>query len=111
MSKILIVDDEPSIVQVLQYNLTQAGHSALAAFNGKDALVLARTEHPDLVILDLMLPGLDGLEVCRALRRDGDLPILMLTAKDEEEEFFRQLTSLRKHRQSNHLWDRVDKRK
>ncbi|MBI4673489.1 MAG: response regulator transcription factor [Chloroflexi bacterium] len=84
MSKILIVDDEPSIVEVLQYNLTKAGHHALAAFNGEQALVLARSEQPDLVILDLMLPGMDGLEVCRALRKDGDLPIIMLTAKDEE---------------------------
>lgn len=84
MSKILIVDDEPSIVEVLRYNLAKAGHSALAAFDGEQALLLARKEHPDLVILDLMLPGMDGFEVCRALRKVGDLPILMLTAKDEE---------------------------
>lgn len=84
MSKILVVDDEPSIVDVLTYNLTKAGHQALVARDGERALALASAEHPDLVILDLMLPGIDGLEVCRTLRKGGDLPIIMLTAKDEE---------------------------
>ncbi|MBM3130738.1 MAG: response regulator transcription factor [Chloroflexi bacterium] len=84
MSKILVVDDEPSIVDVLTYNLAKAGHQPIVARDGEQALKLARAERPDLVILDLMLPGIDGLEVCRALRKDGDLPIIMLTAKDEE---------------------------
>ena len=84
MSKILVVDDEPSIVDVLMYNLTKAGHQPIVARDGEQALHRARAERPDLVILDLMLPGIDGLEVCRALRKDGDLPIIMLTAKDEE---------------------------
>ena len=84
MSKILVVDDEPSIVDVLTYNLTKAGHQPIVARDGEQALKFARAERPDLVILDLMLPGIDGLEVCRALRKDGDLPIIMLTAKDEE---------------------------
>jgi DNA-binding response OmpR family regulator len=84
MSKILVVDDEPSIVDVLTYNLTKAGHQPIVARDGEQALQLARAGRPDLVILDLMLPGIDGLEVCRALRKDGDLPIIMLTAKDEE---------------------------
>ncbi len=84
MSRILVVDDEPSIVEVLTYNLTKAGHQALVARDGERALELARVERPDLVILDLMLPGIDGLEVCRTLRKEGDLPIIMLTAKDEE---------------------------
>jgi DNA-binding response OmpR family regulator len=84
MSRILVVDDEPSIVDVLTYNLTKAGHQPLVARDGERALELARTERPDLVILDLMLPGIDGLEVCRALRRADNLPIIMLTAKDEE---------------------------
>ncbi len=84
MSKILVVDDEPSIVDVLTYNLAKAGHQPVIARDGEQALKLARAERPDLVILDLMLPGIDGLEVCRALRKDGDLPIIMLTAKDEE---------------------------
>ncbi len=84
MSKILVVDDEPSIVDVLTYNLTKAGHQPIVARDGEQALRLAHAERPDLVILDLMLPGIDGLEVCRALRKEGDLPIIMLTAKDEE---------------------------
>jgi DNA-binding response OmpR family regulator len=84
MSKILVVDDEPSIVDVLTYNLAKAGHQPIVARDGAQALHLARAEHPDLVILDLMLPGIDGLDVCRALRKDSDLPIIMLTAKDEE---------------------------
>jgi DNA-binding response OmpR family regulator len=84
MSKILVVDDEPSIADVVKYNLTKAGHQPIIARDGEQALVLARAECPDLVILDLMLPGIDGLEVCRALRKGGDLPIIMLTAKDEE---------------------------
>lgn len=79
-----MVDDERSIVDVLTYNLSKAGHQPIVARDGKQALQLARAEQPDLVILDLMLPGIDGLEVCRALRKDGDLPIIMLTAKDEE---------------------------
>jgi DNA-binding response OmpR family regulator len=84
MSKILVVDDEPSIVEVLTYNLTKTGHQPIVARDGEQALVLARAEYPDLVILDLMLPGIDGLEVCRALRKNGDTSIIMLTAKDEE---------------------------
>ena len=87
MSKILVVDDEPSIVEVLTYNLTKAGHQPIVARDGERALELAHAEHPDLVILDLMLPGIDGLEVCRALRSSesrGDMAIIMLTAKDEE---------------------------
>jgi DNA-binding response OmpR family regulator len=84
MSKILVVDDEQSIVDVLTYNLVKAGHQPVVAREGETALRLARAERPDLVILDLMLPGLDGLDVCRAIRQDGDLPIIILTAKDEE---------------------------
>jgi DNA-binding response OmpR family regulator len=84
MSKILVVDDEQSIVDVLTYNLVKAGHQPVVAHEGETALRLTRGERPDLVILDLMLPGLDGLEVCRAIRQDGDLPIIILTAKDEE---------------------------
>ncbi len=79
-----MVDDERSIVDVLTYNLTKAGHQPIVARDGEQALQLANAERPDLVILDLMLPGIDGLEVCRALRKAGDLPIIMLTAKDEE---------------------------
>ena len=84
MSKILVVDDEQAIVDMLAYNLTKAGHQPVVARDGEQALQLARAERPDLVILDLMLPGIDGLDVCRELRKDGNLPIIMLTAKDEE---------------------------
>jgi two-component system response regulator VicR len=82
--KILIVDDEPPIVDVLSYNLRQANYEVLVAWDGEQALDLARRERPDLVVLDLMLPRLDGLEVCRILRRECDVPIIMLTARDAE---------------------------
>ncbi|NIS81205.1 MAG: response regulator [Anaerolineales bacterium] len=81
---ILVVDDEPAIVDVLSYNLEKAHFRVLVARDGLEALELARQSHPDLIILDLMLPGMDGLEVCRALRKEGELPIIMLTARDEE---------------------------
>jgi DNA-binding response OmpR family regulator len=78
------VDDEPSIIELLTYNLKQAQYGVLIARDGEEALLLAREEQPDLIILDLMLPRLDGLEVCRALRRERDVPIIMLTARDAE---------------------------
>ncbi len=81
---ILVVDDEPAIVDVLTYNLEKAHYRVIAARDGDEALEQVRRQRPDLVILDLMLPGLDGLEVCRTIRREGDLPIIMLTARDEE---------------------------
>jgi two-component system response regulator VicR len=84
MSKILVVDDEPAIVDVLVYNLTHAGHQPSIARDGKTALELIRTNPPDLVILDLMLPGVDGFDVCREVRKHSELPIIMLTAKDDE---------------------------
>ncbi len=82
--KILVVDDEPPITKVLSYNLKRANYEVFVASDGEQALALARREQPDLIILDLMLPGLDGLEVCRILRRERDVPIIMLTARDEE---------------------------
>jgi two-component system response regulator RegX3 len=81
---ILVVDDEPAITDLLEYNLQRNGYRVSIAHDGREALRLATSEHPDLVILDLMLPGLDGLDVCRALRREGDTPIIMLTARVEE---------------------------
>jgi DNA-binding response OmpR family regulator len=81
---ILVVDDEPAIVDVLTYNLEKAHYRVFVARDGKEALEQARRQKPDLMILDLMLPGLDGLEVCRMIRREGELPIIMLTARDEE---------------------------
>jgi two-component system response regulator VicR len=83
-ARILVVDDEPPIVDVLVYNLQRANYEVVIARDGKDALTKARQEEPDLIILDLMLPHLDGLEVCRALRRERDVPIIMLTARDSE---------------------------
>lgn len=83
-AQILIVDDEPSIVELLVYNLKQAHYEVLIARDGEEALALARRQKPDLIILDLMLPQLDGLEVCRTLRRERDVPIIMLTARDAE---------------------------
>lgn len=83
-ARILVVDDEPSIVELLVYNLRRAHYDAVIARDGEEALVKARLEQPDLIILDLMLPRLDGLEVCRALRRERDVPIIMLTARDSE---------------------------
>ena len=83
-ARILIVDDEPAIVDMLAYNLKRAHHQVIVARDGEEALRLARREKPDLIILDLMLPRLDGLEVCRAIRRERDVPIIMLTARDAE---------------------------
>ncbi|MDQ0337845.1 two-component system alkaline phosphatase synthesis response regulator PhoP [Caldalkalibacillus uzonensis] len=83
--KILVVDDEQSIVTLLQFNLEQAGYTVVTALDGKTALYLAQKEAPDLIILDLMLPHIDGLELCKTLRgRNNMTPILMLTAKDDE---------------------------
>jgi len=81
---ILVVDDEPRIVQLVRDYLEHGGFTVLTAVDGKTALRTARTGRPDLVILDLGLPGLDGLDVARSLRRDGEVPIIMLTARTEE---------------------------
>ncbi len=82
--KVLVVDDEPTLVAALRYNLEREGFQVLEAGNGETALQVARTQSPDLVILDVLLPGLDGFEVCRRLRRESAVPIIMLTAKGEE---------------------------
>ena len=82
--KILIVEDEPTLVETLEYNLKRQGYETLIATDGYEALNAARTRHPDLILLDVMLPGLDGFEVCRIIRREMTIPILMLTARDEE---------------------------
>lgn len=83
-AKILIVDDEPPIIDVLSYNLKRANYEVVVARDGEQALTKARREQPDLIILDLMLPRMDGLDVCRVLRRECDVPIIMLTARDDE---------------------------
>jgi DNA-binding response OmpR family regulator len=82
--KILVVDDEPRIVDVVQAYLERNGYRVLTAADGKTALNLARRERPALVILDLMLPEMDGLEVCRTLRQESNVPVIMLTARTEE---------------------------
>jgi DNA-binding response OmpR family regulator len=82
--KILVVDDEPHIVELVRYNLAQEGFEVRVAYDGHEALRLARADPPDLIILDLMLPYVDGLEICRTLRRESAVPILVLTAKDGE---------------------------
>ena len=84
VSVVLVVDDEPGIVEVLTAYLRRDGFEVVAAGDGLQALDVARQTLPDLVLLDLMLPGLDGYEVFRELRRDGDMPVIMLSAKTED---------------------------
>jgi len=84
MAKILIVDDEPNLRHTVSYNLRRAGHDVLTAADGEAALAIAQEQTIDLVILDIMLPGIDGFEVCRRLRERGSVPVLMLTARDAE---------------------------
>ena len=81
---ILVVDDEPAVLDVLAYNLRRANYKVLTAADGRTALRLAHESAPDLILLDLMLPEVDGLDVCRELRRFSQVPIIMLTARDEE---------------------------
>lgn len=85
--KILVVDDEDNILELLRFNLENSGYKVLTAQNGIDALRIAKTEVPDLILLDLMLPGMDGYDVCKEIRRDDNIsstPIIMITAKGEE---------------------------
>lgn len=83
--RVLIVEDEKNIVDILSFNLTREGYAVLESYDGKTGLQLATEHDPDLILLDLMLPGMDGFEVCRALRARGvATPILMLTAREEE---------------------------
>lgn len=85
--KILIVEDEKDIVKMLDYNLKKEGFRTAVAFDGEEAIGLANKEHPDLILLDLMLPEIDGLEVCKALKKESktaNIPIIMLTAKTQE---------------------------
>jgi two-component system, OmpR family, alkaline phosphatase synthesis response regulator PhoP len=84
-NKVLVVDDEQSIVTLLQYNLEQAGFEVITAMDGEEGKRIAETASPDIIVLDLMLPKLDGMEVCKQLRQEKIMtPILMLTAKDDE---------------------------
>ncbi len=94
--KILAVDDEPSIVRLVQVNLQRAGYEVVTAFDGKQALEKIESEKPDLVVLDVMMPYMDGFEVLQRLRKDPatrELPVIMLTAKAQDQDVFRGWTS------------------
>lgn len=82
--KILIIDDEAKIVEICQDYLKAAGFSVVTSLDGEGGLEKARKENPDLILLDLMLPGMDGLDICRELRKEANIPIIMLTARVEE---------------------------
>lgn len=81
---ILVVDDEAPIVEILKFNLTKSGYRVLAAYDGDEGYRLAISEKPDLILLDVMLPKMDGFEVCKKIREKHSTPIIMLTARDEE---------------------------
>ncbi len=82
--KVLVVEDDTTLLETLEYNLSHQGYEVVTAVNGRDALALARSSQPDLIVLDVMLPGVDGFEVCRILRKELSMPIIMLTARGEE---------------------------
>ena len=84
MKKILIVDDEKPISDIIKFNLTKEGYETVSAFDGREAITKFEEENPDLIILDLMLPELDGLEVAKEVRKTSHIPIIMLSAKDSE---------------------------
>jgi len=84
MPRILVVDDEQAVLNLLVYNLSKAHYQVITALNGRQALEIARQAEPDLILLDLMLPEIDGLDVCRELRRTSKVPIIMITARGEE---------------------------
>lgn len=83
-TRILIVDDEPKIVKAVSYRLESEGYQVSVAYDGEEALRKATTEHPDLIVLDLMLPKMDGYEVCRKIRKTMDTPIIILSARSDE---------------------------
>ncbi|WP_409296346.1 response regulator YycF [Peribacillus sp. SCS-26] len=82
--RILVVDDEKPIADILQFNLKKEGYEVQCAYDGNDAVKMVEEIQPDLILLDIMLPGRDGMEVCREVRKKHDIPIIMLTAKDSE---------------------------
>ena len=84
--RVLVVDDDVKTVELVKLYLNRDGYKVLTAYDGIEALRLAREGHPDLIVLDLMLPGLDGLQVCRTLRSESDVPIIMLTARTTEQD-------------------------
>ncbi len=82
--KILVVEDEKAIADILQFNLKKEGYTVVCAYDGEEGLRVAREENPDLILLDVMLPKLDGFEVCKNVRLSSNVPIIMLTAREEE---------------------------
>jgi len=84
--RVLVVDDDVKTVELVKLYLDRDGYRVLTAYDGVEALHLAQENHPDLIVLDLMLPGIDGFEVCRALREDSDVPIIMLTARTADQD-------------------------
>jgi two-component system alkaline phosphatase synthesis response regulator PhoP len=84
--RVLVVDDDAKTVELVKLYLNRDGYKVLTAYDGTEALRLAREGHPDLIVLDLMLPGIDGLAVCRTLRNESDVPIIMLTAKTTDQD-------------------------
>jgi len=84
--KVLVVDDDVKTVELVKLYLNRDGYRVLTAYDGTEALRLAREGYPDLIVLDLMLPGIDGLEICRTLRGESDVPIIMLTAKTTDQD-------------------------
>ncbi len=82
--RILVVDDEPSVTDLIAYNLRKALYDVQVAADGRTALRLAREYNPDLILLDLMIPEIDGLDVCRELRKTSTVPVIMITARGEE---------------------------
>jgi len=83
-NKILVIEDENTLREMLRYNLESEGYAVVVADNGSTGLELAKSQSPDVIVLDIMLPGIDGFEVCKRVRQDMTVPILMLTAKEEE---------------------------
>lgn len=84
--KVLVVDDDVKTVELVRLYLNRDGYKVITAYEGNEALRLAREGHPDLIVLDLMLPGMNGLDICRTLRRESDVPIIMLTARSTEDD-------------------------
>ncbi len=84
--RVLVVDDDVKTVELVKLYLSRDGYKVLTAYDGTEALRLAREAHPDLIVLDLMLPGIDGLKACRIIRNESDVPIIMLTARTTEED-------------------------
>jgi len=89
--RVMVVDDDEKTVELVKLYLNRDGYRVISAYEGEEALQLAREAHPDLIVLDLMLPGINGLEICRTLRQESDVPIIMLTAMTTDEDRLRGL--------------------